>query len=303
MDADTPRFSSSMEEHHLRGGLLGRLVVATRLAALPGEVVPLVRDDLLRMAPKHEDVAPHSPLHGIRRRCPDTGATLVETMLLAPLGPNPGRIAYDVHDAPDMRPFRIATILDIGHHGRDAMPGDMDPARWPGRSSAHARLAAALDGTIDLVAHIERGLPQPGLKAREDALELVQRLARMRVLVARTHAPDKVERISDEKVAATLPSPWTRASMHASEWFAATRPDRGNPILTPAATSAFLDRMPLVGRIADEVVIDEEGNRTDHYDFVDQSVLAGPPDEPQDDVVAAMRDVMTLGLAHSDFVF
>lgn len=276
-----------------------RIAEALRLAALPGRVVDVTSDFVLASVPGKESVGAHTPNLAVHRVCPDTGASLHEMMVFAPVGPDPARVVFVVDGARGMRRFVVQTPLDAGHHGRDIMPGVDDPTRWPDLSHGRLRLAHAHAAVVDLADALGRGEAAPGLSPMGEAHDLAVALRRTRLSAIHDLAPGRLHHAVGDPIRIELPTPWTRA--HAStQLYGMGGPRSGKAILSASGQEAVARLLPMVADITTEVVIDELGTRSDRIAFEPSIVVAMPGDDPAD-VVDAMRDAVRLGIPPEDF--
>lgn len=276
-----------------------RIAEALRLAALPGHVIEVAHDFILEAVPGKGAVGAHTPNLAVHRVCPDTGASLHEMMVFAPVGPDPARVVFLVSHARGMRRFVVETPLDAGHHGRDLIPGIDDPRRWPDLSHGHLRLAHAHAAVVALANALDRDGPAPGLSPMGEAHDLAVALRRTRLAAIGDIAPERLHHVVGDPIRIEMPTPWTRAHA-ATQLYGMGGPRSGKAILSASGQEAVARLLPMVANITTDVVIDERGTRSDRIAFEPAVVVAMPGDDPVD-VVDAMRDAVRLGIPEEDF--
>lgn len=295
------RFSTIIPNAEM-SDIVDRLVVAAGIAKLPGHIVPINREDHVRMASYPNEISPHSPMVAIRRHCTSTGATMTEMMVVQTDDQKRGGMVYDLHGVPGTRPFRIEIVLDVDHRRSDAMPGDDDPTAWPERSNAQARLAMALDGTTTLLDHIRRGLEHPGDQAECEGTDILERFAAMRLAIAHAHAPGHLPFIREQNVVARFASPWTKPHVDAIQYLRSSKETEVD-ILDPTGIALLTGLLPVAADVRQHVVGGNFADRTDHYVFDAMIIPVGMPDEDEIDALDVMRDIHHFGLTHERFLF
>jgi hypothetical protein len=274
-----------------------RLAEAARLAALPGVVRECTGGVLTSFADADLKLGDHTPHTCIERRCPDTGALLVETLAFMQLGPRRGHVAHVVLDHPTLRPYRIETPLDLSHNGSTRplcshVEGFL--ARWPEHSHALERLVPAALGMEALALRLEAGRRMGNHPVDDAAATLANAVGRLR-----SHAR------ADAGVASPwlslhveCPTPWTRADAWPTS--SSTRGSADRSLLTAEGREHLQTLLPSACTISwRHVVPVGSGQVTSRLSIEPLSIFVIP--NPRGGAMERMRDSARVAMPSSHF--